>query len=193
MIGPILEPVTAQADLVTLAQAKAHLHEDANDQDAAIADMIAAASAALDGPNGMYGHAVSARRWRLMVSGPDADGFLTLPVEPVTTLHSIAYYPQGGGAAVVADSPLELQDWTRAGSKIWPASMRWPALADRFDAVVVEWTAGPATVEADVRRAALLMVGDMYAHRESVVTGTITSNTGQIEQLVALKRRWWTP
>ena len=189
MAGPILTRVTDPEPLLTLAEAKAHLRVDHTDEDALITALVQAVTAALDGPQGMYGYPVTSQRWSLSTYGPDSDGYLHLPVTPAASLFSVSYFPQDGGAAVVADDAGELAAWTLRAAETWayvvPASGTWPALADRPDAVTVVYTAGYAAPFADIKQAARFMLAGMYDNREGQGAGP------QVEALVNLRRRWW--
>lgn len=169
--------VAPEGALVSLAEAKAHLKVEHDDEDTLIEALIAAASAQLDGYAGILGQALLTQTWEQSFNGfPDAR-CLRLALGPVGETVGIAYYDSENvsrsftSATVMSDAigPLIVLD----------GDASWPATYERPDAVNVTWTCGfgdePADVPENIRRAALLLVGHLYVNREAVVTGTIAA------------------
>lgn len=73
----LIEPPTASA--VSLAEAKAHLRVDGDDEDLLIQTYIDAATAYLDGMDGILGRALCPQTWRFEMDREDAG----LPLSPV--------------------------------------------------------------------------------------------------------------
>ena len=190
----IISRVTAPSNLLTLAEAKSQLNALHTEQDAYITDLVTSATAELDGPDGMYGYPVADQRWQVIASGPDTDGRLVFTITPVRTIHSVAYWPAGGGAQVVHTSAPDLANWQLWANETWaylvPVSDVWPALADREDALTVQFNVGYSPVPADVKHACRLVVTGMYENRSSMIAGNIKESPA-LENLVAKRRRWW--
>src|SRR5690606_12599307 len=89
MLAPVRTVAPATMP-VSLAEAKAHLRVDHDDQDDLITAQIKAATAYLDGWSGILGRALVTQTWR-----QDFAGFgdrLPLPLVPVTAIDSVSYF-----------------------------------------------------------------------------------------------------
>lgn len=169
-------------DVVSLAEAKAHLRVDGSDEDALISSLIGAAVAHLDGAKGILGRCLLTQEWAWV-----SDGFadeIALPLAPVESLDAIKYRDADGVEQTLDDTTYTTS--MTDGAVVQSAD--WPATADRPDAVVIEFTAGygaAADVPALIKAAILLMVGDMYNSRESVITGTIVAANPTLDRLLS--------
>lgn len=184
-------PVRAAAPAatpVTLAEAKAHLRVDHSDDDALITALIEAATGHLDGWTGVLGRALVTQTWTQAF-----DVFLDplrLPL-PAKTIASITYVNTTGATTTVSSDDYVLAA-DALGSFVETAyGVTWPDARDQARAVTVTFTAGEAAaaVPAAIKAAILLMVGDLYANREGVVTGTITAVNPTVSALIATYRR----
>jgi uncharacterized phiE125 gp8 family phage protein len=173
------------AELVTLAQLKAHLRIEAEDasQDPDIAAYYAAALGALDGYSGTLGRALASQTWTLYLDrfprGGSANSVLNgirLPLPPLISVGSIAYVDSAGVTqTLVADTDYQVLAGERA--EIRPAyGKTWPSTRCQPRAVTIAFTCGfaapaaPATWPAKIQpvlAALKLMVGDLYAFRET--------------------------
>lgn len=170
-LKPIL--VTPPAvELVTLAEAKAHLRADHCDEDTYIVGLIQAVSSRLSGWDGILGRALVNSTWRFGFDGFPAENRLRLPMGPLRSVSSIIYRDQAD-----QEQTLGAGFWWAVEDHLGPAVVRrpsapWPTTADRPDAVQVTAVigCGPAAsdVPATIRHAALLMVGELYMNRSSV-------------------------
>lgn len=160
------------AEPVTFAEAKKHLDVARDDQDDMITGMITAAREWVENYTGLSfdGDAVT-QTFRCFRAG------ITLLVWPAdeNAEVTVAYLNSVG-------EPVEV-----TGARLWraakparllpPLNGAWPTDADGSIAVTV--TGVPFSLKA----AMLLMIGDLYANRESGIVGTIYANTGAIENL----------
>lgn len=174
---PSLLPVrtVAPAALIDLDAAKVHLRVDGDDEDALIASYVAAATDRLDGIGGILGRCLMPQTWTASFWGFAGDR-LRLPLRPVASITSVKYYDTAGtlqtfSAAKYGLLTDELGPYVRLlYPNIWPADVA----VDRDNAVVVTFVAGyadAASVPAPIKAAILLMVGDLYANRETAVIG----------------------
>jgi uncharacterized phiE125 gp8 family phage protein len=161
---------------VSLDEAKAQLRVDHGEDDALIAHLVAAATAALDGPDGWLGRALVRQTLELRCEAfPAGCNFIALPLPPLVAAGPIALtYADAAGS----DRLLDAADYRVIGAggrgqaylalaygKAWPAARRQPeSVRLRFDA---GYGAG-AEVPAPIRHAILLMVGHLYEHRGEV-------------------------
>lgn len=166
------------AELLPLADAKAHLRVDCDDDDDYIEGLAAAATSYLDGYSGILGVALCEQEWAQSFDGFPAERCLRLALGPVLAADDVevAYFDAAGDAqtftqlhlAADAIGPLlELED-----------GATWPSTATRPDAVTVTWTCGfgaAADVPPAIVLGAKLLVGHWYANREAVNVGNIVS------------------
>ncbi|WP_340583942.1 head-tail connector protein [Brucella pseudintermedia] len=173
MLAPVRTVAPATMP-VSLAEAKAHLRVDHDDQDDLISAQIRAATAYLDGYAGILGQALITQTWR-----QDFDRFadrLTLPLAPVTAIDSISYFDAGNVQQVLVPGLYALHAdacgayVTRRSGQSWPASFR------RADAVSIIFTAGygaAADVPEPIRQALLLIVQRLFDGADTSIDAAI--------------------
>lgn len=155
------------APVVALGQAKDHLNVDHDDDDALITAMIAAATANLDGPDGWLGRALGAQTLeaRLHAFGCDP---IVLPFPPHIEVESVKYIDRDG-----IEQTLDPADYELLGAELdrtWGKS--WPTPRGQREAVRIRYRAGyVGALHPSIHAAILLMVGDLYANRETVIAG----------------------
>lgn len=173
---------------VSLAEAKKHLRVDATDEDTLIQAFIDAATGHLDGWTGVLGRALVTQTWSQMFDRFDAPLRLPMPAASVT---SVTYVNPDGDAETVDDADYVLRADTLGSFVETAHGVDWPVTRDQTGAVAVKFTCGEpgSSVPAPIRAAILLMVGDLYASREAVVTGTIVAENPTVAALIAPYRR----
>ena len=155
---------------VSLAEAKAHLRVDHDDDDALIAGLIQAATDHLDGWSGVLGRCLVTQTWR-----QDFDAFascLPLPLGPVSAIASVTYRNTAGQLATVDSSDYSLR--TDAGGRTYVRfqdDFSTPGDLYEVAALSITYTAGYETVPAPIKTAILLMVGNIYECREATTVG----------------------
>lgn len=177
------EDSPAPDEPLTLAQAKSHLRVDFVDDDDLITAMIAAARGQVEGFL-KQSLILQAWRYRIDFAWPYE---IRLPVGPLrtTTGLSIQYVDADGATQTLATT--EYQVSLGQTGIIRPAwSKSWPTLRPIMDAVTVEFKAGETRV-ADIKPVFLaalkLQLGDLYANRETVMTG------GAVGEITSLSAR----
>lgn len=167
MVEYELEQLVLPTEAVTLAEAKAACRVLHDDEDDFIQHLVDSATALIDGPFGYLGRAIITQQWRASfprgsVSG---GGALALPFGPVESIDTIKTFD---GTTLSADLKADFELFGRQWAPvIKPKSgINWPSLADRPDALQVEFTAGAAAAAAPVKQAILMMVARWYRHRE---------------------------
>ena len=168
---------TAGSKVVTLDTAKAHLRVTHTDHDALISDLIDAAQAFIDGPNGI-GYVLSPSTWRLSLDtwpgvGLNAipwpvSGWATsqtpvrIPLTPVTAITSITYVDQSGTIQTL-DPAKYVTDLDARPARIAPAyGQTWPLIRDQIGAIKITFTAGAAAPPSDLVAAMKLLIGHWY-------------------------------
>ncbi|HWT12294.1 MAG TPA: head-tail connector protein [Allosphingosinicella sp.] len=178
-VGP-LAPAEVIPPVIDLAEAKAHLRVDFDDDDDLISAYLAAAQ---DHVERHTSQVLTPREMELSLHGfPAASSGrcgsqdIVIPREPVTAITAISYADADGVAA-----ELDEADWRwseGAADLVLPTyGTSWPTAYDERGSVRVRFEAGyeeglaPASLTAAVK----LMLGHLYLNRESVVTGTIAT------------------
>lgn len=163
--------------LLTLEDAKLAIRVDHNDEDSLIQAFIDAAIDQLDGYDGILGRALVDQTWRLGL-GRFPFGPIELPLPPLIAVTSIAYVDVDGEAQTLPADDYLVHDGALA--MIEPAyGKSWPSTRAQKRAVTITFRAGygaPEDVPAGVLAAARLMVGDLYANRETGVVGTVSAD-----------------
>jgi uncharacterized phiE125 gp8 family phage protein len=185
--GPSDQPITTEA-------AKLHLKVEHSDDDDLIATLCAAA---LD-----YVETGTRRKCLTQTWDDKRDGFpcwgepWVLDFPPVSAVSSISYVDTNGttqtwsSAEYVTDLPTGAH---AAPGRIWPAySYSWPQTRTQRNCVTVRFVCGFATAElvpSGMVAAQKLLIGHWYAHRETVVVGTITQQIGQAADALIWQHR----
>lgn len=178
--------------IVAWEEADAHLRLDGDtSQQDLVESLIAAATSSIDGPTGWLGRALGPQTLEARCEAFWCDDF-QLPYPPIFAVDSIQYLDIVGALQTVDPAGYELVD--REVVPIY--GTRWPTARNSAGSVRMRYKAGypvsandltPAVPEA-VKRAILLMVGDLYRFRETVVVGTIAADvpmSATVENLLA--------
>lgn len=173
MLAPVRTVAPASMP-VTLAEAKAHLRVDHDDQDDLITAQIKAATAYLDGYAGILGRALITQTWR-----QDLAGFafrLTLPVSPVIAIVSVSYCDVGNVVQTLDAGVYDLFTDTRGAYLTLRPGQSWPATFRRADAVSITFIAGfgaAADVPEPIRKAILLIVQRLFDGADTEIDSAI--------------------
>lgn len=132
---PLTTPVT-----ISEAKVQCRVHAADSSQDAIIQQLLDAAIANMDGPDGMLQRALEPQTWLLMLDAfSDA---IELPLRPVISVDSVRYF-DGNGAEQTVDPAIYTVDL--ASETQWVvrnAGANWPATQAGVNMVTVEFTAG---------------------------------------------------
>lgn len=189
-----------QTPPLTLEQAKAHLRIDHDDDDAAVANAIEGAVSLVDGYHGTLGRALITQTWAIDASwwpchwGEYSIGLRLMP-GPVQSLEAVVTVDPNG---VETDDDLGLYRFVAPSDTLSLRSgATQPSLATRDYRRVVRFVTGygdgPEDIPGAIRSALLLMVGDLYEHRETVAVGvsaTSLPTAATVDRLLAPFRRF---
>lgn len=158
---------------VALAEAKAHLRVDHDDDDALITGLVQVATDYLDGYGGALGKAIITQTW-----AQDASrwlgGALEVGVRPLQSVASLSVVDEADAVQTAVDLVGYRVDAVH-GLIIPKADTSLPSLGS-YDRLIVEYVAGygdaPEDVPASIRHAIKLLVGAWYENREALIVGT---------------------
>lgn len=189
------------ADPISLTETKAHLRVDNTDEDTLISGLIAAATAHLDGKDGMLGRCLVPQTWELVLDAFPSDG-IEIPLPPLLSITSVTYVDTAGVTQTVSSDDYEVDTANEPGW-VMPGDAGWPSTMDTINAVRVRFRAGyegdegasPAGatgVPAAIKLAMKQMIGHWFNSRESVVVGVSAADMPQTaDMLLASYRMYW--
>jgi uncharacterized phiE125 gp8 family phage protein len=160
MLSPVRVDPPAEVP-VTLQEVKAHLRVDHSYDDARLTALIQQATDQLDGWSGILGRALVTQSWRWDMRTFPYCHRLQLPLIPVQSITSIAYWDFANADQVYAASNYSLNqefvELVRGSS--------WPTLYFRADAVRITFVVGygnAAAVPTPLKQAIKLLVDLAY-------------------------------
>lgn len=162
------------AAVVSLADLKAHLRVDHDDENALITALETAAVALLDGWDGTLGRALLSQTWELR-----ADDFgceIRLPLPPLISVTSVKYYDENNALQTLSADVYQVVGIgsTNPACIVLNDGETWPTVYTRREAVQVRYVAGYTAVPTPIVQAIKLLVGHWYQNRESVAVGVST-------------------
>jgi len=146
--------------VLSLSDAKAHLRVTHSEEDVAIAALVDAAAAWLDGWRGVLGMALDPQTWELALDYFPAGGFC-IPLGPVVSIVSVKYMDAAG-----VEQTMPPADYEAHAERIRPVA-GWPATNGALGAVRLQFVAGDG-VPDNIKHVVRLLVGHWYENRESV-------------------------
>jgi uncharacterized phiE125 gp8 family phage protein len=177
----VVEPPTP---IVTLDDARRHLAELPEEDEAYVEGLILAATTWIDGPTGWLGRALGIQTLEYAMEDfhSDADGYIHLPFSPVLELLSIRVRASAENFDTIPPGEYEID----AGG-VYPLSGAWPFVSGRNQRVILRYRVGCAkpsgtpavwvvNVPEPIRFAILLLIAHWYRNREAVVIGQSAVN-----------------
>jgi uncharacterized phiE125 gp8 family phage protein len=164
---------------VSLADAKAYLRVEHNDEDVVIAALIAAAERNIDGRDGWLNRALVSQTWELRLAGFDRCE-IPIPLPPLIELVSAQYYDADNVLQTLSADVYELAGVGGLGKArlVLKHGQRWPETYPRAEAALIRFRAGyvdtmqspasgevPAPIVAAIKR----MVATLYDNRDETV------------------------
>ena len=165
-----LQLVTAPtSEPVTLTEAKSHLRVTATDEDTLITSLIVAAR---QWAENFTGRALITQTWDYFLD-VFADP-IEIPLPPLVSIDSIKYVDNDGVTQTLAATEYTVDTAAERGLVRLAYGKSWPGTRTQANAVTVRFTAGygaAAAVPGPVKSACLLMLGELYARRETALVG----------------------
>jgi len=159
------------AEPISLAEAKAHLRVDANDDDTLIASLIAAARLLVERTLGL---ALVTQGWSYYLDAWPQACCITLPLAPVQAVSAVTVHDADGGSTVLPADGYAA-DLLSVPVRIVLTDATPPAVTRPFNGFEVAFTAGYGAAADDVpqpiRQALLLLVAHWFERREPVALG----------------------
>lgn len=174
----VVTPIAGE--IISLADAKAHLKVETSDYDTVIQDAIDAAVAWADGPAGVLGLALGPQTLR--ASWDARCGPAALPCGPVTAIESVSWLDLSGGLVMVDPADYAVIDDVVA----WRTGFAWPWARPFAD---VTYTAGYPLghLPKGIRQALMLQIKILYDQPEEKRLAALESAR---DHLLSPVRRW---
>ena len=170
------------AEPISVAEAKAHLRVDADDEDTLIASLIVAGRTLIERNLGL---ALVTQGWSYFLDHWPERGCISLPLTPVQAVSAVTVHDEDGGATVL-DASSYAVDVLSAPARLTLTSATPSVVTRPFNAFEVAFTAGYGDAATDVpqpiRQAVLLLVAHWFEHREPVAFG---ASPQQVPAIVA--------
>jgi uncharacterized phiE125 gp8 family phage protein len=171
---------------ITLAQASAHLRVDSDDDQGYIMDLVAVAREYFDSMTGRssarMGYLLTAARWEDLMEIDTEDVLQTLPLErrviriyrtPLVEVASVKYFAPDASELTELD-PTDYRVITTSE----PGAIQFvgtpPDVADRADAIQIEFAAGNDCATAMAKHAIRMLTAHFYEQRTPVAFASVT-------------------
>lgn len=178
--------VTPPASLpVSIDEAKSHLRIEADDLTTAdVATLSAYIGAATNYVEEYLRRRLVTQTWKFSLDGfPEGRGEIVVPASPLVSVSGFVYVDSSTGISTAVPGSLYAVDAPSGpnpprGRISLAFEQEWPTARDQTNSVEFDAVVGygdPADVPEAIRVAILQIVGNLYANRETVVTGTIAT------------------
>lgn len=182
----LLRPVGDTPEVVTLAEAKAHLRVGYEDDDTYIGSLIEAAATWAATTSGL---SLGEREWTLSIDG-FPDDKLVLPVVPLVSVESVTYADEFQAARTYSGFRVFGVGSDVPGYALPAVDAQWPETSKEPESVTVTFTAGDDTIPKTIKHAILLLVGHWYENRESVSAHNLSEVPFGVSALLLPHRNW---
>lgn len=168
---PVVVITPPEVPLVSLADAKAHLRVEHDDDNDYIEGLVAAVTKTLDGPDGWLGRALITQTLEWRGDEFPACGDIGLPYPPIASISSVKHDDNDGAEQTVSSGDYRLVGQPSMPRIALAYGSSWPSTRWQSEAVRIRYVAGygadPTDVPAPIRHAVLLMVADLYENRDA--------------------------
>lgn len=161
----MLTLMEAPQAFISLPEAKKHLNLSSSHtrHDDMIEAQINSAIGFLDGPEGYLGSAIAPQKWKWQ-TGAFIDP-MRVPLGPILSIDQLSYINTDGDTVVLDPATFYLFGDARS-PYLRPIGQWRSDVANRDDAITLQFTAGRAQIPPQLVSAAMLIVGQLYRFRE---------------------------
>lgn len=151
---------------VSLAEAKAHLRVEHDEDDAYITSLIKTVTARIDGRNGWLRRALVNQTWKLELPWFPVARCIALPMPPLQSVTSIKYFDHNNEEQTFAAEAYEVVKSTDEGYIYLKTGESWPGTWERQGAVAITFVAGYGesgeAVPENIRHAIKIEIAGLY-------------------------------
>jgi len=180
------------SECVTLAEAKAHLRVDVNDDDSLISALITAARQ--DAESRMQRTLVETV-WEQHLDAFPSSGCMRLHYPPIASITHVKYYDDSETLQTLDPASYVLDVASEPGRLVLAYGKSWPSTYCRPGAVQVRYVAGlpiadKAKVPEIIKAWIKLRVGTLYEHREEIALGVTVEEIPFVDHLLNPFKIW---
>jgi uncharacterized phiE125 gp8 family phage protein len=185
--------VTAPAALpISVAEAKAQMRVEGNDDDTIIERLVNAAVAFVD-VQGVLGRAMITQTWGEWLAPNPSTVLLSLG--PVQSVSAIKYYDIDGALQTATLADFNVFGTPNRITITPKTSKAWPITQTRDDAIKIEYVVGygstSASVPQTVRHALLMLVAHWYENRETTQEKQMQDLPYGFMEMMNIERNSW--
>jgi uncharacterized phiE125 gp8 family phage protein len=185
--------VTAPAALpISVAEAKAQMRVEGNDDDTIIERLVNAAVAFVD-VQGVLGRAMITQTWAEWIAPNPSTVMLSLG--PVQSVSAIKYYDIDGALQTATLADFNVFGTPNRITITPKTSKAWPITQTRDDAIKIEYVVGygstSASVPQTVRHALLMLVAHWYENRETTQEKQMQDLPYGFMEMMNIERNSW--
>lgn len=188
-----LEPVVTVApttEPVDIEEVKAALKIEATDDAALVERYIRAARSHVESRTG-----TRLVTQTLALRADDWSDLESLPVAPVQSVSSISYVDTDGATQTLATTVYEARLYGLSPAVVLKYNQTWPTIrsGSLITVTVVAGYGSAESVPDEIAQAMLLMVGDLYAFRETAQVGSVAGKiptSAAVDALLANRTRF---
>jgi len=178
-----VDVITPPADIDLLAEAKAQMRVEHDEEDIYISRLVRAALQWIDGPDGYLGRCVRVQTLEASFDRFGREPLIWLPYPPFVELVSVKYDDVDGEEVTLDLAKVGLK---RQRGVFIRGGACWPRARSATDAVRVRYTAGyPDGIPEPILEAVLQLVAHWYAVREPVTDKRMAEVPLTFEDLLA--------
>lgn len=169
---------------ITVDDVKSYLRIDHHDEDILLSTLIATAREDVER---FLRRQIMTATWKLYLDDWPSGQTIRPPYPPLQSVTSIAYTDSDGVSQTLNASLYQVDIISQPG-RICPSySQVWPTVrGETVNAITITYKAGYANIGAvpkGIKMAILLLIGDMYEHRESQLETKVEQNNTVIRLL----------
>lgn len=169
-VAPTTEPVT-------LAQVKAHLRVDGEQEDTLLGQLIAAAR---DWAEQYLWRSLMEQTWELSLDAMPSGRAIEIPRAPLLSVTTVSYMDSDGTEQTLAATSYIVDGKSSPGRIVLATGIEWPVTDYPVNALTVLYKAGSTTaagVPESIRHGILMHIGHLYENRETVAADGKTASS----------------
>lgn len=151
---------------ISLAEAKAHLRVEHDEDNDYITSLIEAVTQRIDGRNGWLRRALINQTWQLELPYFPLARCIALPMPPLRSVEAVTYFDHNGEPQTFSSDAYHVVKSTDEAYVYLKTGASWPGTWERPDAVAIEFVAGygadAADVPANIRHAIKIELASLY-------------------------------
>lgn len=153
--------------VVSVAEVKEQSRIQESESDDLIESYIEAATAHLEGRDGILGRALVTQTWDYSLPCFPVESCIALPLAPVQSITSITYKDENGNPQTFPGANYFLSADKNWQPKVYLGyNASWPGTRDEPDAVTIRAVYGYTVVPLPIKQAIVLLTAHQYENRE---------------------------